>query len=53
MNRRMVVWSMTEKDKQALMVICSQFSHLFAIRRQLIVAWERAEESTPRQGEKE
>ena len=52
MKHRMVLWRMNDQDKQALMVICSQFSHLFAIRQQLMVAWERAEESTPRQGEK-
>jgi|APSaa5957512493_1039668.scaffolds.fasta_scaffold03094_10 hypothetical protein len=51
MKHRMVVWRMSEQDKHSLMTICSQFSHLYAIRQQLIKVWERAEESTPRQGE--
>ena len=54
MNHRMVLWRMNEQDKHALMVICSQFSHLGGIRQQLLKAWEQAEhtETTTTQGEK-
>jgi hypothetical protein len=54
MNHRMVLWRMNEQDKHALMVICSQFSHLGGIKQQLLKAWERAEHTeieTPTQGE--
>ena len=49
MKHRMMVWRMNEQDKHALMVICSQFSHLGGIKHQLLKAWERAEhtETTP------
>jgi hypothetical protein len=43
MNHRMVLWRMNEQDKRALMVICSQFSHLGGIKQQLLKAWEQAE----------
>ena len=54
MKHRTLTWRINEQDKHALMVICSQFSHLRGIKQQLFNAWERAEETeeTTTQGEK-
>ena len=45
MKHRTLTWSMTEQDKHALMVVCSQFSHLRVIKQQLRKAWDAAQET--------